>query len=137
MECHAKDMGGEVGWFDGGPLGGADTPNLTSGNGGLGNQLSDADFVRVLRHGVKPDGTSVFIMPAQDFYHLTDQDLAALVAYIRTIPPVDRNTPQPHVRLGFLGNVMYGVGLVRQSAASRHDRSGESPGGVARGRRDP
>jgi hypothetical protein len=110
-ECHHKDLGGELGWFSAGPIGTGDTPNLTAGAGGLGSEFSDADFVRVLRHGVKPQGTSVFIMPAQDFYHLSDKDLGDLIAYIRTVPAVDRQTPEPHVRLSFFGNVMYGAGI--------------------------
>lgn len=111
MECHAKDLGGTPNWFDGGPIGGANTPNLTSGKGGLGSQLTDKDLVRVLWHGVKPDGTSVFIMPAQDFYHMSDRDLGDLIAYIRSIPPVDREAASPQLHFTFLGNVMYGAGV--------------------------
>jgi len=111
MECHQADMGGDPNWFNGGGLGSAAAPNLTSGKGGLGAQFSDADFVRVIRHGIKPDGTSVFIMPSTDFVYMSDQDLGALIAYIRSLPPVDRETPEPHARFTFLGNVMYGAGL--------------------------
>jgi mono/diheme cytochrome c family protein len=111
MECHAKDLGGTPNWFDGGPIGGANTPNLTSGKGGLGSQLTDKDLVRVLWHGVKPDGTSVFIMPAQDFYHMSDKDLGDLIAYIRSIPPVDQVADSPQLHFTILGNVMYGAGM--------------------------
>jgi mono/diheme cytochrome c family protein len=111
MECHGDDLGGVPNWFDGGALGGANAPNLTTGKGGLGGQLTDEDFVRVLRHGVKPDGTSVFIMPAQDFYYLSDEDLSDLIAYIRSVPPVDRVASTPQLHFSFLGNVMYGAGL--------------------------
>ncbi len=110
-ECHGADLGGVQGFFDGGPLGGADTPNLTTGKGALGAQLTDEDFVRVLRHGVKPDGTSVFLMPSQDFRSLSDADLGALIAYIRTAPPVDREIAEPHMHFTPLGNVMYGIGV--------------------------
>jgi mono/diheme cytochrome c family protein len=111
MECHAKDLGGTPDWFNGGPMGGANTPNLTRGKGGLGSQLTDTDFVRVLRHGVKPDGTSVFIMPAQDFYYMSDKDLGDLIAYIRSVPAVDREADKPQLHFTFLGNVMYGAGV--------------------------
>lgn len=118
-ECHAKDMGGTLGWFPPGMLGTADTPNLTTGKGGLSREFTDADFVRVLRHGVKPDGTSVFIMPAGDFYYLSDADLGDLIAYIRSLPAVDRETPEPHVRLSFIGNVMVGVGPLASALRAR------------------
>ena len=110
MECHAADMGGDPHFFEGGALGSASAPNLTSGQGGLGADFTDADFVRVIRRGVKPDGTSVFIMASQNFVYLSDQDLGDLIAYIRALPPVDRQTPQPHVRQTFLGGVLYGAG---------------------------
>lgn len=112
MECHGADLGGDPKFFDGGALGHAVSPNLTSGPGGLGGQFTDADFVRVLRYGVSPDGTSVFIMPSNDFHSLSDQDLADLIAYIRSVPGVDRQTPEPHVQLSFMGNVMYGAGML-------------------------
>jgi mono/diheme cytochrome c family protein len=110
-ECHGADLGGTPVLFDLGPIGTGAAPNLTTGKGGLGAELTDADFVRVLRHGVKPEGTSVFIMPAQDFRNLSDADLGSVIAYIRTVPPVDRFVPEPHVRITFLGNVMYGAGV--------------------------
>lgn len=112
QECHGKDMGGTLGWIPPGTLGTGDTPNLTAGNGGLGAQFTDADFVRVLRHGVKPDGTSVFIMPASDFRYMSDADLGDIIAYLRSLPPVDRSTPEPHVRLSFMGNVLVGAGVL-------------------------
>ncbi len=111
MECHQKDLGGNPHFFDGGPLGTAAAPNLTAGQGGVGAQFTDADFVRVIRYGVKPDGTSVFIMPSTDFRYLSDEDLGALIAYIRSVPPVDRSTPEPHARFSFVGEVMYGAGM--------------------------
>ncbi len=127
-ECHQPDLGGDATWFNGGALGTGATPNLTSGKGGLAAQFSDADFVRAIRHGVKPNGTSVFIMPSTDFAYLSDQDLGALIAYIRSVPPVDRETPEPHARLSFFGNVMYGAGMFgKLLRAERIQQMGEMP----------
>jgi len=123
MECHAKDLGGTPNWFELGPMGGANTPNLTIGKGGLGSQLTDEDLVRVLRYGVKPDGTSVFIMPAQDFYYMSDKDLGDLIAYIRSVPPVDREASSAQLHFTFLGNAIYGAGVFgNQLRASEIDR---------------
>jgi mono/diheme cytochrome c family protein len=47
----------------------------------------------VLRYGVKPDGHSVIIMPADDFTHLTDSDLGSVIAYLRSVPAVDSDRP--------------------------------------------
>lgn len=131
MECHAADLGGKPDFFEGGALGSAASPNLTSGNSGLRAPLTTEDFVRVLRHGVKPDGTSVFLMPAQDFHYMGDADLGALIAYMESIPAVDRQTPEPHVRFAFVGNVMYGAGvfghLLRASTIDQGDRPPAPP----------
>lgn len=131
MECHGDDLGGKVGFVDLGPIGSVDTPNLTKGTGGLGRELTDEDFVRVLTHGVKPNGTSVFIMPSTDFQYMSDQDLGDIIAYIRALPPVDRTTGG---QFTFIGNAMYGAGafgnLLR---ASRIDHDNRPPTPAAPG----
>lgn len=110
MECHQDDLGGQEAFFNLGPIGTLDTPNITTGHGGLGAAFSDEDLLRVLRHGVKPNGTSVFIMPAQDSAKLSDADLAAIIAYLRAAPPVDRDIPEPHGHFSTLGYILYGTG---------------------------
>jgi len=48
-------------------------------------------------HGVNKNGHSVIFMPSQDA-RLTAADLGAVIAYIRSVPPVDRELPG--IRLG-------------------------------------
>jgi mono/diheme cytochrome c family protein len=50
-------------------------------------------------------------MPANDFYYLSDQDLGDLLAYVKSVPPVEREIPDPPNSFTFLGGVMYGAGL--------------------------
>ena len=90
-ECHGADLGGKVvdDDFAMGRLGGV---NLTRGRGGLPADYSDQDFVRALTHGVKRDGRSVVFMPVAD-YVFTADDLGAIVAYVKSMPPVDRTVP--------------------------------------------
>ena len=57
---------------------------------------TDADWVRTLLHGVRPDSRSVVFMPSHDF-HFTEEDTADLIAFFRALPPVDRDIPAPHV----------------------------------------
>lgn len=89
--CHASDLGGKV-VEDNVLMGRLVGPNLTKGRGGLGATLSDQDFVRALLHGVKPDGRSVRFMPAADF-RFSQADLGAIIAYVKSVPPVDRELP--------------------------------------------
>lgn len=71
------------------------TANLTDGEGGVGATYTDEDWVRTLRHGVQPDGTSVIFMPSQNYRVLSDEDLGAILAYVKSQPPVDSDYPDP------------------------------------------
>ena len=73
--------------------------NLTSGRGGVGGEYSDRDWVRAIRHGVRPDGTPLLFMPSTEFYYLSDEDLGALISYIKSAPPVDHDLPASTVSL--------------------------------------
>ncbi len=105
--CHGEDLGGGP-FFEDAALGYVDATNLTPSEGGIGSTYTDADWVRTLRHGVKPNGRSVFIMPADEFYYLSDADLGAIIAYLKTVPPVDR-TIRPRKILP-LAKVLYALG---------------------------
>jgi mono/diheme cytochrome c family protein len=105
--CHGEDLSGGQ-FFEDPALGYTDATNLTDGQGGIGAAYTDADWVRAIRHGVKLDGTSVFIMPSNDFYYMNDADLGGLIAYLKTVPPVD-NTPRPR-NMTPLANILYALG---------------------------
>jgi mono/diheme cytochrome c family protein len=95
QECHAADMGGEL-WVDEPAFGRLAGANLTGGRGGIGD-LTDADLERALRRGVGRDRRPLIFMPAEAFAALSDEDLAATIGYLRTLPPVDREMPEPKV----------------------------------------
>ena len=73
--------------------------NLTSGQGGVGDVYDDVDWVKAVRHGIRPDGTPLLFMPSTEFYFLSDEDLGAVIAYIETAPPVDNLLPRSKVSL--------------------------------------
>jgi len=107
--CHGDDLSGINKWFDAGPIGTIDSANLTSGDGGVGREFtSDEDYVRAIRHGIDPAGkpTLMFAVPATS--HLSDEDLAAIIAYLKTVPPVDHKT-NGH-QLSPLGKIMLAAG---------------------------
>ncbi len=91
-ECHAEDLGGKV-MSDNFAFGRIASANLTKGRGGIGATYTDQDFVRTLTHGVKPDGHTVIFMPSQD-YHFSEADLGAIIAYVKSVPAVDREHPE-------------------------------------------
>lgn len=123
--CHGENLAGTDFFSDPG-LGIMHAKNLTSGQGGVGMAYTDADLVRALRHGVRPDGTSVFVMPADDFYYLSDQDLGSIIAYLRTVPPVDQEWGPKQFTL--MGNVLIGVGAFDNFImADQIDHTGPRP----------
>ncbi len=90
--CHSPDLSGINNWFEGGPLGTIDSANLTSGEGGVGQTFTDEDFVRAIRHGIDPKGKPTFMPAVVSTAHLSDEDLAAVIAYVKSVPPVDHIT---------------------------------------------
>jgi len=56
--------------------------------------MSDAVLERVLREGVHPD-REIYVMPSKQLQFLSARDMAALIAFLRTIPPVGEPTPLP------------------------------------------
>ncbi|MGA0061228.1 MAG: c-type cytochrome, partial [Planctomycetota bacterium] len=102
MDCHAPDLGGRL-VIDDPMVGRVAGPNLTRGAGGLGGDYTDADFVRAIRHGVARDGRALVLMPSLDYQGLSDEDLGAMIAYVKTVAPVDRPrgpvAPGPVARL--------------------------------------
>ncbi|MCB9673634.1 MAG: c-type cytochrome [Alphaproteobacteria bacterium] len=121
LECHGEDLGGNV-VMDVAPVMGIIAPNLTLGNGGLPGEYSLDDFDRIVRHGVKRDGTTA-LMPAVDYEFLSNKEVSDLFAFILTKPHVDRQMPPSY--WGPVMRVMVALGRVPPPAAFRidHDRS--------------
>lgn len=115
-ECHGADGGGHL-FIDSGGLRVAG-PNIT--RGGVTAAYRPEDWERTIRHGVKPNGRPVMVMPAEDYNRLTDADLAAVVAYVRSLPP--RPGGAAVVELPLPVRVLYGFGRI-PDAAARIDHS--------------
>jgi mono/diheme cytochrome c family protein len=106
--CHGEDLGGGV-IFDEPLIASVYASNLTTGLGGVGGSYSDQDLVRAIREGVGRDGRGLMIMHSDAFHNLGEDDLGALIAYVKSAPPVDRE--QPLTRASALGKVMVALGL--------------------------
>ena len=110
--CHGRDLAGGV-MIDDPAIGTVFGPNLTAGKGGTTRGYTMADWDRIVRHGVKRDGTPA-LMPAEDFFKMSDQELSDIVAYIRARPAVDARVRAP--ALGPLGKVLVALGKLPLSA---------------------
>jgi mono/diheme cytochrome c family protein len=70
---------------------------------------SDGEVVRAMTSGVRNDGTALHPLMSYDTYsHLGQEDVYAIVTYLRTLPPVQNNPPRPKLGLvmGVLARVL-------------------------------
>src|SRR6185503_9165667 len=124
IDCHGPTLSGRV-FVDDPALGRVTAPNLTRGRGGVGATFSDADFVRAIRYGVDPSGRPLLIMPADDYTHFSDADLGAIIAYVRSLPPVDNALPGNELRA--LGRVLFAAGQLPLQPADNIDHTAARP----------
>lgn len=118
-DCHASAGGGSA-VLDGGVnfLAGPDAPPFPMGvihpsNLTMGGELkdwSDGDIIRAIREGVHKSGRPLIIMPAMAFNKMSDEDVHALVAYLRSQPVVEDTFPKN--KLTVIAAVMYGAGML-------------------------
>ncbi len=112
VDCHGQDFAGAK-VIDDVPMGKVFGVNLTSGAGGL-TGYADADWVRAIRHGVARDGHGLFIMPSEEYSKLSDADVGAIVAFMKSLPPVNRaNVP---LALGPISRMLLSTGKMKLAA---------------------
>jgi mono/diheme cytochrome c family protein len=124
LDCHARDGGGQE-FVDDAAFGRLWSSNLTPGEGGIGATYTDADWDRAIRHGVRPDGKPLIFMPSHEFWRLSDEDVASLIAYFRSIPGVDRAIPRP--RPGPLARALHLAGQLKLVPAKIIDHEASRP----------
>lgn len=129
--CHADDLSGRA-LADDPWVGRIWAPNLTPGRGGLSAGDTDADLARAIRDGIALDGRSVRLMPSDHFRALGDADLAAIIAWLRSVPPVD--SEHPASAAGPLTRLALVTGLAPELlAAERIDHDAPPPPAPAPG----
>jgi mono/diheme cytochrome c family protein len=115
-DCHGADFGGGK-LMKMGPLGTLQAPNITTS--GRGAEYSDGEIARLVLHGVKRDGTSVRFMSALEINWLPDDDLTAVISYLRSMPPVQK--PNGPMELGVLAKVLDRLDKIPLDQARRID----------------
>lgn len=128
VDCHGANGGGNL-FLDKDGLR-VKGPNISPGPGNVVAGYKTEDWVRSIRHGVHPSGRPIMIMPSEDYNRFTNDDLAALVAYLRTMPPAAGGPAV--VELPVPVRVLYGLGMIRDAAA-KIDHSLPPPAPVPEG----
>ncbi len=116
--CHGGNLGGgNVEEF--GPLGRIRYPNITGGRGGRLAEYTDAELARLLWHGIRRDGTTTRFMPSVEFAWWPQEDVVAVISYLRTVPPVDGQPAD--FQLGLMAKVLDRLGMIQIDIARRID----------------
>ena len=103
--CHGDDLAGHL-FVDNIFIGRLSGHNLTR----VVPQYSDEQLTNVIRGGVKSDGTGNIFMPSHAMVRLADADVAAIVAYLRTVerrPDAAKDTS-----LGLLARALVVIGMI-------------------------
>ena len=109
--CHSSTGGLPLDGADSdmteGILGALYPPNLTPG-GPLQTWI-DGEIIRAIREGIHQSGRSLLLMPSEQYHAMSDDDVQALVAYLRSQPAADRQ--QPATEMNLLGAALVGAGI--------------------------
>lgn len=124
VDCHTQDLGGKL-FIDGGPFATIYSSNLTAGKGGVLSRYTDAQLETAIRHGVRSNGRGLMIMPSDEYANLSDEDVSAIIAYLRSLRPVDREHPAS--KLGPIGRMLVTAGQLPIMAAARMDHNATRP----------
>jgi cytochrome c5 len=108
--CHGEDLSGISPFVSIGPIMTLDSANLTSGEGGIGGEFTDEDYVRAIRHGINTEGKPIYMPAVTAFQHMSDEDLGAIIAYLKTVPPVNRQSNGSQIKP--LGKILAGAGAL-------------------------
>jgi mono/diheme cytochrome c family protein len=90
-------------------------PNLTPA-GEIAN-WSGGELVRAIREGVHKSGRPLIVMPSETFRNLSDADVQAIVAYLRSQPAIKHNehTDENRNEANLLGTLFVGAGIIPTS----------------------
>lgn len=88
FSCHGDGLRGSK-MFDEPMIGTVWAPNLTE----VAAHSTDQQLARAIRQGINVDGAPLIVMPAEAYQHLSDQEVAALIAMIRALPRNPSITP--------------------------------------------
>jgi mono/diheme cytochrome c family protein len=93
-------------------------PNLTSdAETGLG-KWSDDQIARAIRDGVDDEGNLLFpVMPFPEYQHISDEDVRAIVGYLRTVPKVHQDAKPFDREIPFKAKIAIKLGMLHHAPA--------------------
>jgi mono/diheme cytochrome c family protein len=115
------------------PFGTVYSSNITPDKeSGIGNWTDD-QLVTAIRLGRRPNGERMTpVHPYLEFNAMTDEDTRAVIAFLRTLPPVKRTPPANQFKVPLFGSVFLPAWLAT-FATFEKPRANEPMSGIARG----
>lgn len=104
--CHGERLQG-LNMIDAPPVARLNAPNLPL----LAASATDQQLAQGIRQGIGADGRTLWIMPSPQYSRLTDNEVAALIAYIRSLPVKPGQVAAP--RFGPIGHFLVATGKFR------------------------
>jgi mono/diheme cytochrome c family protein len=120
LGCHGADLGGSL-VEEIPPIGIIRAPNLTSGRGGVGASYTDGELARAIRHGIGSDGRSLRYMPTPEHNWWPDEDVTAVVSFVRSMSAVNSEM-EPALVLP-MGKVLSQFGVMALLSAEMVDHN--------------
>lgn len=106
--CHGVDFAG-LDFFNDKALGYMSSPNISGAKGSATENYTDLDWIKALKHGLNPEGRPLMVMPSEMFCFLTDEDLGALIAFLKQVPEVEK--PMGETKFTTFARTMMGAGM--------------------------
>ncbi len=128
-ECHGSDLKGNT-IMDNFPMGKIIAPPITAA---ALKDWTDQDLVRAIHHGIDRQGKALVLMPAEEYAQFSEEDLASVIAYLRTAPgeapPREESQPGPLFRtLMTAGEIKLAADKITHQQPLRHQSElGDSP----------
>jgi mono/diheme cytochrome c family protein len=89
-DCHRADLEGRL------TRQGSVLPVWSSNLRIAAHTLTDEEFERAIRTGILADSKSMWVMPAMDYAYMSEDDVTAIVSYLRTLKALGTAPPAPH-----------------------------------------
>jgi cytochrome c553 len=124
-ECHGPSLTGMVIRDDASAR--VVAPDIT--RGGVTANFSDADYAHAIRDGLDPSGRPLWLMPTDDYARLSDADLGALIAYLKSLPPVASSLPGSELHP--LGRLLLAAGQATLLPAAEASQATPRPSALA------
>lgn len=106
-DCHGEDLAGRM-FINEPAIGRFSGSNLTPGRGSVTLNYKVEDWVRSIRFGIAPNGRPLVAMPAGDFHGISNEDLGKMIAYLKSLPPTDRESELQSI--GPVARILYSFG---------------------------